>query len=302
MEEQRRNAQPSRAAQRREQEARARKRQKQRAKSEAAKSTQRTPPRALPRRTLVLKLVVTLAVAAALMLGITIFFKVQNVRVTGNAKYTAQEIIDASGIQMGENLLTLGKPKAAGKIQAELPYVGDVQIGIKLPNLVNIDIVELEARFVIADEEGTWWIMDSGGKILEKMDPDRMNSYARVVGVQTEKPVINELAVALEPDSEDGADILGTAAERMEAAVEILTELQHSDRGGQITEVNVEGLYDIQVLYGEQYQVIFGGPLDLTYKTRYMVQAIEKLGEGEYRSGILDLTFSEPGRAIFTPW
>lgn len=298
----RRRPQPGREAQRREQAARARKRKKQRQRSAAAREDVRTPARPLPRRTLMLKLAVTLAVAAALMLGITIFFKVQNVRVTGNGKYTAQEIIDASGIQQGENLLTLGKPRAAGRIQTQLPYVGDVQIGIKLPNTVNIDITELEARYIVAEADGTWWIMDASGKILEKMDPERYNNYTRVEGVAVKAPAVNEQAEAQEPETDEEAALVGTADERLHAAVEILTELSRTDRDGQITEIDVSELYDIKVIYGEQYRVLFGGPLDLTYKTRYMVQAIAELGGGEYRSGVLDLTFAEPGRAIFTPW
>ncbi len=120
----------------------------------------RTPPKALPRRKLLWKLLTTAAVAAALVLGLTIFFKVQNVNVTGNEKYTAETIFAASGIEKGENLLTFGKSRAAGRILAELPYVSQVQIGIKLPNTVNIDIVELEVSYAVRASDGAWWLMD----------------------------------------------------------------------------------------------------------------------------------------------
>ena len=85
--------------------------------------TRRTPPKALPRRKLLWKLLTTAAVVVALLVGLTIFFKVQNVVVTGNGKYTAETVIAASGIETGENLLTFGKSRAAGRILAELPYV-----------------------------------------------------------------------------------------------------------------------------------------------------------------------------------
>ena len=129
--------------------------------------TRRTPPKALPRRKLLWKLLTTAAVVVALLVGLTIFFKVQNVVVTGNGKYTAETVIAASGIETGENLLTFGKSRAAGRILAELPYVDQVQIGIKLPNTVNIDIVELEVSYAIRSTEGGWWLMDCGGKLLE---------------------------------------------------------------------------------------------------------------------------------------
>ena len=63
--------------------------------------TRRTPPKALPRRKLLWKLLTTAAVVVALLVGLTIFFKVQNVVVTGNGKYTAETVIAASGIETG---------------------------------------------------------------------------------------------------------------------------------------------------------------------------------------------------------
>lgn len=289
---------------RREEEARKKKRAKQKRQAEAAKENEqhRTPARALPRRNLMLKLATTLAVVAALTLGLTIFFKVQNIRVSGNERYVAEEIIKASGIEYGENLLTLGESRAAGKILADLPYVGDVQIGIKLPNTVHIDIVELTPRYVIQSEDGTWWFMDGSGKLLEPTGEASLTDYTKVEGVTLSRPRANEQAAAKEPEDQEDAALVGTARERLNAAVEILSTLQEEDRKAQVTSVNVTELYDIRVAYAEQYQVILGGPLDLTYKTRYMVRAVERLSEGEYRSGVLDLTFSEPGKAVFTPW
>ena len=79
---------------RRREQQRKRRKQARRAQRSAQRrqEAQRTPARPLPRRKLVRKLVTTLAVVAALILGLTIFFKVRTVRVTGNVKYTAQEV------------------------------------------------------------------------------------------------------------------------------------------------------------------------------------------------------------------
>lgn len=150
--------------------------------------TRRTPPKALPRRKLLWKLLTTAAVVVALLVGLTIFFKVQNVVVTGNGKYTAETVIAASGIETGENLLTFGKSRAAGRILAELPYVDQVQIGIKLPNTVNIDIVELEVSYAIRSTEGGWWLMDCGGKLLEPVEESEAAKHTQVLGICAEHP------------------------------------------------------------------------------------------------------------------
>ena len=64
--------------------------------------------------------------------------------------------------------------------------------------------------------------------------------------------------------------------------------------------MDVSELYDIQLWYGQQYQVLLGGPTELPYKIQYMTQAVEKLAD--YQSGVLDLTFQEEKTARFIPW
>lgn len=288
------------------------KRMKQRRKARQAKrqreQDRRDPVKPLNRRNLVIKLVAMLGVVLALTLGLTIFFKIQVIQVTGNEKYTAQEIVEASGVELGENLLAFGKSGAAGRILTELPYVGTVQIGIKLPNTVNIDIVELSASFVLEDTEGQWWLTDGSGKILEQADAQSLSGYIQVKGIRILPTKVGRtMEVAEDPQTgEEPEDFLqeqtGNAAERGDAALKIMETLAKRDRSGRITIVDVTRLYDIQVWYGETYQVLLSGPADLSYKVRYMVDAVEYLTAEGYYGGILDLSARETGKAVFTPW
>lgn len=289
------------------------KREEERKRREEAR---RTPPKALPRRKLLWKLITTAAVVAALLMGLTIFFKVQNVVVTGNGKYTAETVIAASGIEKGENLLAFGKSRAAGRILAELPYVDQVQIGIKLPNTVNIDIVELEVSYAIRSTEGGWWLMDCGGKLLEPVEESEAAKHIQVLGIYAERPspggtlapgegTASESAPTGEEDSteesgEPETASYGTAAERGSAALEILKTLEETEHMGDVTTVDVSSLYDIQLWYGQKYQILLGGPTELTYKIRYMTQAVATLAD--YQSGVLDLSLEQDRKAIFTPW
>ena len=46
----------------------------------------------------VFKLLFLVAMAAALVLGATVFFQVEHIVVTGNSRYTQQAVINATGI------------------------------------------------------------------------------------------------------------------------------------------------------------------------------------------------------------
>lgn len=271
--------------------------------------TQRAPAKPLARRKLVIKLVTALAVVLALTLGMSIFFKIQHIRVTGNGKYSAEEIIAAAGVEPGENLLTFGRSGVAGRILAELPYVGDVQIGIKLPDTVNIDIVELTAAYTIVDTTGQWWLADSSGKLLEKAGTGSIGSHIQIVGIEARDAAAGQIFAAADdgqPASEEsmptGGESEGSAADRYAAALEIMDSISAADRSGEITVIDVSNLYDLRVFYGDAYEVRLSGPTDLDYKIRYMTQAVGELMAEGYRGGVLDLSFREAGKAIFTPW
>ena len=80
------------------------------------------------------KLLIMLAIVAAVVFGVAIFFKVNTIEVQGNTVYSAEQIVEASQIRQGDNLLTVNKALAVGNIKAALPYVEDVSIARSLPD------------------------------------------------------------------------------------------------------------------------------------------------------------------------
>ena len=80
------------------------------------------PPKPFNRNRFLLHLATVAAVVVAILLGISLFFKVNpdKILVSGNYKYTEWDIAEASGLKGGENLLTLNKGSISGKIILEL--------------------------------------------------------------------------------------------------------------------------------------------------------------------------------------
>ena len=69
------------------------------------------------------KLLSVLVICAAVVMALTLFFRVDTIRVTGTERYTEDEVIEASGIQLGDNLFLLNKYEAARSIAEQLPYI-----------------------------------------------------------------------------------------------------------------------------------------------------------------------------------
>jgi len=277
-----------------------------------------TQPKAFNRDRLLVQLLTVLAVVLALVMGLSVFFKVKVVTVSGAEVYSAWTIREASGISEGDNLLTFSRARASGQIVAKLPYVKTARIGIKLPDTVNIEIEEENVVYSIQADDGVWWLITSGGKVVEQTTAGNAENYTQVLGVTIAPPQPGEIAAAMEaipaataesgetvPDSTEGSDELVplsvTGVQRLSAALEILRELENNDIVGQAASVDVSRLDDIILWYGTQYQANLGGTNDLPYKIATMSDAILQLSD--YQAGILDLSFTTwKDQVGFTPF
>lgn len=255
-----------------------------------------TPPEPLDRKKLILRLATVAAVVLALFMGFSIFFRVDQIVVTGTNKYTAWAVREASGIEEGESLLAFGKAKAAGKITGELPYVKSVRIGVTLPGTVNIYIEELEVVYSALDEAGNWWLMSADGRLVEKTSQSKAKDNTILKGFTLLEPKAGEQARAVEPEPDvtnaEGEEqiITVTNQERLETALTILGRLEFNGILGKAASIDVTDMGDIQLWYGAQYQVLLGDAGLIEEKIDDMWAAINQMGS--HQSGILDITYT----------
>lgn len=288
---------------------------KKQARSRAPKVVY-TQPRPFNANRLLLQLAIVMAVVLAITLGLSVFFKVDKVMVYGNETYSAWTIQEASGIEQGEKLLSFGRIRASAKIKAALPYVDTVRIGINLPNTVNIYITEFDVVYAIQSQNGTWWLMTSDGKVVEQSDAGTASGYTKVLGVELDNPAANEQAKAYEEaaaqtssteaagateETQEAIPVTVTASDRLNAALSILAELERNDIVGDIASVDVTNLSEIEMWYGQRYQVEIGDTGRLDEKISNMKQAIAQFSD--YEMGVLDASFTvNENQLIFTPF
>jgi cell division protein FtsQ len=255
-----------------------------------------TNPKPFRRGKFLVRLFTVFAVVLALMLAVSIFFKVDTVTVAGAEKYTPWMVREASGIQKGEGLLTLGKAKACGRITEALPYVKIVRIGITLPGTVKIYVEELNVVYSVQDSTENWWMVTADGRVVEPTSVDKAQKTTTIKGVKLYNPVVGAQAKALEAPVEDvGGEqkpVTITNQDRLDTALSIMTELESRGILGEVASLDVEDMGHIELWYGDDYQVKLGDSSQMDKKIALMcgtIQHHEK--EGSYRNGILDITF-----------
>ena len=280
----------------------------QKPKKESDIQIQYTPAKPFNRNRFLLRLATVAAVVLALVFGMSIFFKTQNVTVSGAVKYTPWEIKDASGIQDGDALLGISEAKIVASIRAKLPYVADVRVGIKLPDTVMLEITELEVVYAIEDNNAAWWLMDAKGRIVDSTDLAEAKNHTRILGVRVQNAVIGEQAVAFETQLPEatGESTPPTlppipAAMLLSNAVEVLTALEKNGVMGTVDTVNVTDIDQMILWYENRYKVTLGDSKDMVRKIGAMKAAILKMGQ--YQTGILDVSFSIwPNEVGYSPF
>ncbi len=271
-----------------------------RSKKEEKIQIQYTPAKPFNRTRFLLHLATVVAVVLAVILGMSIFFKTRQVLVSGTEKYTPWEIKEASGIQDGDALLALSEAKISVRIRAALPYVGDVRVGIKLPDTVMISITELEVVYAIQDDRNGWWLMDATGRIVDETNVATAKSYTQILGVQIQNAVIGQQAVAakIEPPTEESTTQTGETVppvaiptdEMLATAVKVMTALEKCGVMGTIVSIDVTDLKELTIWYENRYEVNLGDAERMEYKIGAMKSTIQKLGE--YQTGYLDVSFT----------
>jgi hypothetical protein len=266
-----------------------------------------TPPIPFSRHRFALRLLTVAAVVIALLFGLSIFFKVDGDRimVSGMEKYTAYEIRQASGIQDGENLLTISSARVSARIRTALPYVKSVRVGISLPDTVHIDIVEEELVYALKDESGAWWLINGQGRVLEQTDAATAEENTRIMGVFLTAPKAGQQAVAWEepaptPDPSDPSaeepPITVTGQMRLQAAMSVIAQLEANGILGSVATIHANNPGDLELWYGQQYQVKLGDSSRLDYKIGAMKAAISQMSD--YQSGVLDVSKAASGEGV----
>ena len=263
-----------------------------------------TAPRPLRRGRFALKLVSMVAVVAAVFMALSVFFRVETIMVAGADKYSPWMVRDASGIETGDALLSIGEARVASRIQMKLPYVDEVKVGIRLPGTVEIEITELQVTYSIEDEAGSWWLIAANGRAVEPVSLDKALTYTRVEGLAIRTPQPGAQVQALPGqiiDPDEGTAESQTQAEadeQLSALIAVMTGLEQNRIIGEVSLIDVTDLTDIRLEYPHLLTVLLGDTARMDYKIGYLSAALELLEDNQ--SGELDLSMEYSEDAIFT--
>ncbi|MCI9330947.1 MAG: FtsQ-type POTRA domain-containing protein [Oscillibacter sp.] len=198
------------------------------------------------------KLLSVFVICGAILAAMTLFFRVDNIAVSGQKRYTAEEIQAASGVELGSNMYLLNKYDVRQNIWSQLPYIEDIRINRKLPDTLLIEIRESGRPFALV-QDGSAWLISAGGKIVEQVPEEEAGAYGLISGCQLLAPSVGtQMALATEYASQQTS--LLDLIEALDQAG--LTENVDGIRLDELSYLKMDyiGRFTVWIAYGADYE------------------------------------------------
>lgn len=224
-------------------------------------------------------------IIASIILIMSVFFKIGKIDVQGNSVYTDKEIIDASGIQTGDNLFFMNRIAAGSRVVVKLPYVDAVTITRGLPNRVSIIVEESSAVGYVAVKDELWTV-NRTGKFLGTVSRDDAVYMARITGITVTSAAVGESIVPAENEQE-----------KFEYLVDILDQIQGRGLTSKINSIDISDVDNPSIDFDNRYTIRLGENDNTEYKFGKFIAAMEQLSAND--AGTLDV--SEGNTVEFNP-
>jgi cell division protein FtsQ len=224
---------------------------------------------------------VIIALSVLAVLSFTVFFPIKIITTKGSNYYTNSQIIDASRIDIGDNLLAVSKDKTLEKMRKKLPFVQNIEFERILPDSLHIKVTDaVEYRCYKVGEK--YYTVGKDGWVLE--------SYS-------EKPKDIIVITCNKVKCEVGAPIELNEKYSREAISPIIKNLEKY--GITVNELDLSDRINITAKINDRFTVVFGNGADIDPKIKHLNTMLQSIPEN--KSGKIDLSVwsQENPQAIF---
>ena len=213
---------------------------------------------------------------AAIVLSITVFFKIGSFVVTGDEVYNSETIIEASELKIGDNMFMFSKSDVSSLVEEKLPYIES--LAIKRSPTGKLTFTVTAAKAVMAIDKGDSYVLLSHNcKVLE----DAAETIDEGVAIINTSAVISA--------------VTGRTAEFENSSdCETLTKLEDillANSIGKITQINILDYTNIRLKYDMRVTLKIGTLSSFEEKLDFINATLNKLDNDEPNfNGTVDFT------------
>jgi cell division protein FtsQ len=217
----------------------------------------------------------------AIVIALTLFFRVDSVVVSGQQRYTEEEIRTASGVHPGDNMYLLNKHEVARNILRELPYISTIRINRRLPDTLLIEIQESGKPMAVV-QDGSAWLVSSDGKIVEQKPEAEAVNYGLITGCELLAPSVGtSIALATE------------YAAQQESLINLLEALEDAGITDEVDGIRLDDLSYINMDYGGRFTVRIAYNADYSWELTKLTQTLAREEIQSNMTGTIDLRLDD---------
>lgn len=222
----------------------------------------------------------------------TSFFPVRGIVVEGQTRYSHQELIEKSGLYVGQSLMGVNKVHAHELLVQNFPYLETVDIGNASFDTLRIRVTETKVMAAVQVDQ-VWYIVGESNKALEQVGPnDVPENTLQVVGATVVGRTV-------------GASLMDDRSLRVCRTL-VAAAQQYNLQG--MTAVDMTEKTNLCIMLNDRLQVVLGNETNITAQIQMLADTLPVLykNNGTDVSGRLDMTTyadDDPGnnKVIFTP-
>ncbi len=200
--------------------------------------------------------VILAGIIMALLLMMPVCY-IQSIEVKNNFFYTAEEIIQTSGIGKG-HVLDLSYLTAKKHLK-KLNYIADVKLNYEFPGKIIIDVTE-KAPYAYVKFKGNFLCINEQGQVIEQSQ-EKYHEIPIISGIKFKEFKVGEALPILNED-------------HWFVAQEVMEKLMKYDYATKINEIDVHNIEEIH-LYVDKLDVIMGDIGDFDKKIVLLIQTYE---------------------------
>lgn len=208
------------------------------------------------------------------------FFGVSRIEVKGQDRMTQEQVAEASGVRMGENIFSMRLSGVKKRVEA-LPYTRSAKVQRGFPNVIKITVEEANPFAYIRNNDNQFILINLDGKMLEITDRLPEQHMIQLITQKIEDPVLGQTF------SEENSSFL-------KKYLATIGEIVHNNNVDNISLIDVSNENELNIRYN-QLEVKLGDAEKLEYKFSNLKAILEKIGEKA--KGSLDLSI--PGKSPY---
>ena len=221
---------------------------------------------AIKKRKIILKIIRTI-ILIGILIGTLIYillsplFNIKDVTVTGNNKLSGEEIISLSEIRTEENIFKTSKNDIKNRIKTN-PYVENVKIRRKLPDKVEIIVVERVATYMLPFANSYVYI-NNQGYMLE------------ITSQKANLPIITGFSTP-EENLHEGERLLSEDLVKLGEVLQIIESANANGIQELITKIDISNRQDYTIMLEKEKKLVHMGDVsNLSTKMSYINKIIQ---------------------------